>query len=107
SIPETPNIENLLKDYKGGAAMAAGEAFDPTPENIESRVRRSELPPGLKVALLPRKSRGETAVVRLSLRYGNEQSLNGLVEATELLQKQGARGTKHHNYKQLKDELKM
>src|SRR5262249_39305979 len=105
SIPETPNIENLLKDYKGGAAMAAGEAFDPTPENIESRVRRSELPPGLKVALLPRKSRGETAVVRLSLRYGNEQSLKGLVEATELLPELMARGTKQHNYQQLQDEL--
>src|SRR5262249_38510151 len=104
-VPETPNIENLLKDYKGGKALAAGEAFDPTPENIESRVRRSESPPGLKVALLPRKSRGETAVIRLSLRYGDEQSLNGLVEAAELLPELMARGTKKHTYQQLHDEL--
>jgi zinc protease len=105
SIPETPNVENLLKDYKGGKALAAGEAFDPTPENIEARVRRSELPTGLKVALLPRKSRGETVSVRLSLRYGNEQSLNGLVEAGELLPELMARGTKKHTFQQLKDEL--
>jgi zinc protease len=105
SIPETPNIEKLFKDYKGGSAMAAGEAFDPTPENIEQRVRRSELPSGIKVALLPRKSRGETAVVRLSLRYGNEQSLTGLVDAAELLPDLMLRGTKQHTHQQLQDEL--
>jgi zinc protease len=104
-IPETPNVEKLLKDYKGGTAMAAGETFDPTPENIEKRVRRSELPSGLKVALLPRKSRGETVVVRLSLRYGNEQSLTGLVDAGDLLPELMLRGTKQHTHQQLQDEL--
>jgi zinc protease len=105
SIPETPNIENLLKDYKGGKELASGEAFDPTPENIEARVRRSQLPGGIKVALLPKKSRGETAVIRLSLRFGNEESLGGLVEAAQLLPELMARGTKHHTYQQLQDEL--
>jgi zinc protease len=105
SIPETPNIENLLKDYKGGKALASGEAFDPTPENIEARVRRSQLPSGIKVALLPKKSRGETAIIRLSLRYGNEESLGGLVEATQLLPELMGRGTKNHNYQQLQDEF--
>jgi zinc protease len=105
SIPETPNIENLLKDYKGGTAMAAGEAFDPTPENIEKRVRRSELPSGIKIALLPRKSRGETVVVRLSLRYGNEQSLTGHTDAADLLPDLMLRGTKQHTHQQLQDEL--
>jgi zinc protease len=105
AIPETPNIDNLLKDYKGGKELASGEAFDPTPENIEARVRRSELPGGIKVALLPKKSRGETAVVRLSLRYGNEESLGGLVDAAQLLPELMARGTKNHTYQQLQDEL--
>jgi zinc protease len=105
NVPERPNIENLLKDYKGGSALVAGEAFDPTPENIEAHVRRTQLPSGIKVALLPKKSRGETANIRLSLRFGNEQSLGGLVEAAELLPELMARGTKHHTYQQLQDEL--
>jgi zinc protease len=104
-IPETPNIENLLKDYKGGKALVAGETFDPTPENIEARVRRSQLPGGIKIALLPKKSRGETAIIRLSLRYGNEQSLFGLVEAGDLLPELMSRGTKKHTHQQLRDEL--
>jgi zinc protease len=105
SIPPTPNITDLLKDYKGGKALAAGEAFDPTPENIEKRVQRSTLPSGLKVAFLPRKSRGETAVIRLSLRYGNEESLNGLLDAAAVLPDLMLRGTKQHTHQQLRDEL--
>jgi zinc protease len=104
-VPDTPDIENLLKEYKGGKALAAGEAFDPTPENVEARVRRSELPSGLKVALLPRKSRGETAIIQLSLRYGNEHSLGGNVEAASFLPELMLRGTKQHTHQQLKDEL--
>ena len=65
-----PTSTTLVKDYKGGKAMAAGEAFDPTPENIEKRVRRSELSDGLKVALLPKKTprRGGGGQVDAALR---------------------------------------
>ena len=31
--------------------MTAGEAFDPTPANIDARTVRSELPSGMKLAL--------------------------------------------------------
>ena len=40
-IPPTPDVVAMLKDYKGGAVVAAGEAFDPSPANIESRTARS------------------------------------------------------------------
>jgi zinc protease len=45
-IPATPDVAETLKDFKGGAVVAAGEAFDPSPANIESRVVRSTLPGG-------------------------------------------------------------
>jgi zinc protease len=105
TVPQTPDMADLLKDYKGGEAIAAGEAFDPTPENVEKRVKRSELPSGLKVALLPRKSRGETVVLQLTLRYGNEESLNGLTAAAGFLPQLMLRGTKGHDRQQLQDEL--
>jgi zinc protease len=103
-IPETPDVAALVKDYKGGTAVAAGEAFEPTAENIDKRTQRSELG-GLKVALLPKKSRGEAVVVRLSLRYGNPDSLKGQVTAAEFLGSLMERGTKKHTYQQLRDEL--
>jgi zinc protease len=104
-IPETPNVAALVKDYKGGTAVAAGEAFDPTPENIEQRVKRSELPGGVKLALLSKKSRGEAVVLRMTLRYGNPDSLKGKVTAAEFLGDLLERGTRKHTYQQLQDEL--
>src|SRR3954467_9254295 len=32
-VPETPSIESLVKDYKGDALVAAGEAVRPAPQN--------------------------------------------------------------------------
>jgi len=104
-IPETPNVAALVKDYKGGAAVAAGEAFDPTPENIEQRVQRSELPGGVKLALLPKKSRGEAVVLQMTLRYGNADALKGKVDAADFLGQLMERGTHKHTYQQLQDEL--
>lgn len=104
-IPETPLVADLVKDYKGTQTVATGEAFDPTPENIEKRVQRLTLPGGIKAAFLPKKSRGEVVVVDLTLRYGNEKSLQGITSATQFLGPMLQRGTKQHTRQQLEDEL--
>src|SRR2546426_1858333 len=52
-IPTTPDLRTLIADYKGRAPISAGEAFDPTPANIEGRVQRQDLPEGIKVTLMP------------------------------------------------------
>jgi zinc protease len=105
AIPANPSVAQLLKDYKGGQTVAAGEAFDPTPANIEARVQYSQLPGGVKVALLPKKTRGEAVVVELTLRYGNEQSLKGQNTAAQMLGALMMRGTKKHTRQQLQDDL--
>ena len=53
-IPATPDLAATLKDYKGDATVAAGEAFDPSPANIEARTARSTAG-GLKLALLSKR----------------------------------------------------
>src|SRR5262249_13910623 len=58
-IAATPPIADMVKDYKGKAVVASGEAFDPSPANIDQRTRRGQLPCGIKTALLPKKTRGE------------------------------------------------
>jgi zinc protease len=55
--------------------------------------------------MLPKKSRQEMAVVRLSLHYGNDQNLKGLVEACDFLPTLMTRGTKKLTRQQLQDEL--
>jgi zinc protease len=105
-VPETPAIASLVKDYKGRADLAAGEAFEPTAENIVRREQTRELEPsGVKVALLPKKTRGQIASMLLVLRYGNEQSLNGHTTAAKLLPEMMTRGTQKHTRQQLQDEL--
>ncbi|QTD49928.1 M16 family metallopeptidase [Sulfidibacter corallicola] len=74
-IPATPDVQEMLKDYKGKAAVAMGEAFDPSPENIESRTERLGLEGGLKLALLPKKTRGESVHAHMNLYFGDEKNL--------------------------------
>lgn len=105
SIPSTPNLAELLKDYRGRAAVAQGEEFDASPAAIEARLQRSELPSGLKVTVLPRRSRGDQVNVRLTLRYGNLQSLNGLGPVAEILPSLMNRGTANRTRQQIADEL--
>ena len=81
--PPAVDIAAMVKDYKGDASVAAGEAFEPTPANLEARTQRFTLPNGMKVALLPKKTRGETVQVQLRLHHGDEASLKGMAPRGE------------------------
>ena len=105
AVPATPDLKALVADYKGRAAIAAGEAFDPTPQNIESRVERQELPEGIKVTLLPKKTRGEEVHLVLTLRYGNAENLKGFESAAGFLGDLMTHGTKKLTDQQIRDEL--
>ncbi len=59
--------------------VAAGEAFDPTPANLEARTQRFVLPNGMKVALLAEEdARRDSAIPCCGLHYGDEASLKGM-----------------------------
>jgi zinc protease len=75
--PERVDVAALLKDFKGQAAAAQAEAFDATPANLDARTQRFELASGLKVALLPKGTRGGAVQASLRLHLGDEQSLRG------------------------------
>jgi zinc protease len=74
--------------------VSQGEAFVPTPENIESRVIRRELRGGMKLALLPKKTRGSTVVAQLRLRWGDEETKRGRSTACGIAGTMLQRGTK-------------
>ena len=104
-IPPVTDIAALTKDYKGAAPVAQGEAFDPTPANIERRLVRSKLSNGMKLALLPKKTRGESVHGLLTMHYGDQTSLKGQGRISELTAQMLLRGTKTHTRQQLHDEL--
>jgi len=105
AIPTAPDLAAQLRDLAGAAEVAAGEAFDPTPENIEGRVIRRQLPSGMKLALLPKKTRGGTVVAQLSLRWGDEASKAGRSAACSMASAMLSRGTHKRTREQLRDEL--
>jgi len=104
-VPAPPDVAALLQGYKGEAAVAQGEAFDPSPANIESRTTRTKLPGGLQVALLPKKTRGATVVLSLTLHFGDEKSLVNKAALGDLAADMLLRGTAKHTRQQLKDEF--
>jgi zinc protease len=105
AIPTAPDIAKLLKDYQSAETIAEGEAFDPTVANIQKRLRLARLSSGVKVALLPHKTRNAVVTIDLALHYGNAQSLKGHASATQFLGSLMRRGTKKHTRQQLVDEL--
>ena len=104
-VPPTPDIAALVSNYQGRAAIAEGEEFDATPENVEARVKREELPQGIKVTLLQKQARGQEVHVQLTLRYGNEENLKGYESVAGFLPELMLRGTKKLSYQALHDEL--
>ena len=103
-IPPTPDPSVRFKDYKGGTNIQQGEAFDPTPKNIEARVIRARLPNGMKLVMFSKKTRGGIVVARINIHYGDEKSLFGKQTAANLTGSLLMRGTKNKNRQQIQDE---
>jgi zinc protease len=99
------DIPALVRNYKGEPPVAAGEAFDPTPANLDSRTERLGLPNGLKVALLPKKTRGETAQIELRLDIGDTESLRNSNPVSSFTAAMLERGTAKHDRQAFDDAL--
>jgi len=104
-IPEAPKVEDLVKNYKGEALVAEGEAFDPSPSNIETRTTRIEKPNTIETALLTKKTRGNVVAAKITLRYGDEKSLMNKATISDLTGSMLDKGTKTKTRQQLKDEF--
>ncbi|WP_145309531.1 M16 family metallopeptidase [Gimesia fumaroli] len=105
AIPQVADIEKMIGDYKGREGVAMGEDFDVSPENIDKRTTVKTLPGGVKVALLAKKTRGEEVNLRMTLRYGSLENLQGKRTACEFLPVIMKRGTKNKTRQEIEDEL--
>jgi zinc protease len=104
-ISAKTDVAAELKDYKGEAAMAAAEAFDPSPKNIESRIQRYTLPSGMQVSLLQKTTRGASVHAVINLHFGDVESLAGKSATAGLAGATLIRGTAHKNRQQIQDEI--
>ncbi|MEP6943668.1 MAG: pitrilysin family protein [Betaproteobacteria bacterium] len=103
--PPSVDVAAMVKDYKGDAPVAAGEAFDATPANLDARAQRFTLASGMKVVLLPKKTRGETVNFSLRLHYGDVASVVGKAGPGRLTGGMLMRGTTQHSRQEIEDAL--
>jgi zinc protease len=103
-IPAIPDVMALVKDYRGDTTLAVGEAFDPSPANIDRRTLRSAAG-GVKLALLTKRTRGQSARASLTLRFGSLETLQNRATAADLTADMLMRGTRTFSRQQIKDSL--
>ena len=102
-IPATPDVQALVKDYKGKAALAAGEQFDASPANIEKRTKKGTIEGGAQYALLSKTTRGNAVTMNLTLRVGADASMKDKQTIADLTADMLDKGTKTKSREQIKD----
>lgn len=105
--PATPKADPaaLLQDYTGRDTAAPIESLDPSNLAIESRTVKKTLPDGMKIALLPRTTRGERVTGTLRLHWGELATLTGRQVDALFLSSMMLKGTTSMSRTQLNDRL--
>jgi zinc protease len=104
-MPAPVDVGKLVADYRGKDAMAAGEAFDPSPANIEKRTKRYTLANGMQVAELRKQTRGNTVAGTLLINTGDRNSLMGKKWVAEIAGHMLQRGAGKLSRQQIADRL--
>ena len=105
AIPGRPDLAKVLNGYKGEEALAQGEAFDPSPDNIDKRTENIALTGGAKYSLLQKQTRGNTVEFRATLRLGDESSLMNKGQIADFAASMLKRGTAKHTQAQINETL--
>ena len=102
-IPAAPTLAEVMKDFVPKAATSQAEAFDPSQANLNARTKHYTFG-NVKVALLPKKNRGETVNVAIVLHIGNEKDLFDQRTNASMAASMLSRGTTRFTRAQLSDE---
>ncbi len=103
-LPAAPSVESLLKNFKPRAASLVSENFEPSQENIMKRTRLLTVG-GVKLALLPKKNRGEAVSVEFVQHFGDEKNLFGKGAVPTLTDAMLMRGSSKYSRIALADEF--
>ncbi len=108
-IPAAPSAEAVLRGFKPATTAQQAEDFEPSQANIMKRTTLATAG-GIKLALLPKKNRGQAVSVDLRLHWGDEKNLFGKGAIVGLTSAMLTRGTSKYTREQLSDafdELKV
>ncbi len=103
--PQRVDVAQQMKSFKAQDAVTAVPPFDATPSLLDAKTQRVTLPSGMKLALLPKPTRGQAVRVAMQLRVGDERSLTGLREVGEFTAAMLDKGTTQLDRQQIQDRL--
>ena len=104
-ITEGPDLASIVDGYEGRESVQAGEAFDPSFDNIDARTEMVTLQNGAKVALLPKKTRGASVSVTMTFPHGQESSLSNKPVLGSYVGSLLMRGTESMSREEIRDRL--
>lgn len=104
-IAAAPDVGDLVDGYVGREAISQGERFDPSPANIQARTTVATLSNGVKVALLPKETRGDSVTISMNFPFGTSDLLMNQHHNARLVHFMLMRGTKHRARQEIQDEL--
>jgi zinc protease len=104
-IPAVASVNDMLKNYQGRAKIAAGEVFEPSFNNIDSRTFITKLSNGSEVSLLSKKTRGESVVASILMSMGTEKSLQNIGMIGDATSAMLIRGTSELSRQEIQDEF--
>ena len=99
-----PKLSDVLKNATFKKEGAVAEAFDVSQANIDARTEVTEIN-GVKAALLPKKTRGETVTVLTHFNYGTLETVKGKRTLDSLIEPMLTRGAEGMDRTAISDKL--
>jgi zinc protease len=106
AIPAADPASVQLAGYVGRERRSEGERFEATPEAIEARLVRADLPHGAKLVMLPKSTRGGKVVGRLAMPLaGRSEEWLPRAHLADAVAGMLLRGTSRRSRQQIEDQL--
>ena len=103
-VPQTVSVAEQLKEFQPKASAPTLQAFDPSPSAIEARLIKAQWA-GMKVAQLPKGTRGEVVTLTLRMHLGSLETLTGLGDVPTLWAALLDKGTQSLSRQAVQDRL--
>lgn len=105
-IPHTEGLDALVSAYKGKEVMDAGEAFDVSYDNIQSRLNNGTIgDTGIQYGFIKKENRGETVYVNVGLRNGAVEQLMNKGMTPSMVAQMLNKGTTSKSRQEIEDKL--
>jgi len=109
TVQERPDVNALVKDYKGKSIKDEKETFEVSIPNIKKRTAYSTLSNGMQYALLKKPAKGDKIYSNIIFKVGDESSLTGkniIPEVTARMLKTGTTTKSKKDINDLLDKIK-